>query len=114
MITKQEIHKKRHTIFRVIILSCISFLISLLIYVSGITDRFELKMYDLLTGYTALKNRPEDIVIIKLDQRSLDAFEEQLGVSWPLPRQYKQRQNNNHNHKNNHPYSKYLPSFHTR
>ncbi|MCF8068053.1 MAG: adenylate/guanylate cyclase domain-containing protein [Desulfobacterales bacterium] len=48
---------------------------------------FELKMYDLMTGYTAPEAEFKDIVIIKVDQRTLDAFEN-IGASWPFPRDF--------------------------
>jgi adenylate cyclase len=67
-------------------LTVLSFLVSSALFLSGAIEGFELKAFD---GLSRLLNPPgpgEGVVIVKVDQKSLDALSGQ-GVNWPWPRQ---------------------------
>lgn len=72
---------------KVVILAVSSFIISLIIFLSGILDTFELKAYDLFSRHLNPSASSDDIVIIKIDQESLDDTLNQEGIPWPWPRQ---------------------------
>ena len=59
---------------------------SLLILLSNILGLFELKAYDLFSRHLNPARPSGGIVIVELDQQSIDALSEQ-GISWPWPRQ---------------------------
>lgn len=71
---------------KVVLLSLISFFIAAALFVSGVLIPFELKAYDLYSRYFNPANKSENIVIIEIDQQSLDALSKQ-GITWPWPRQ---------------------------
>jgi adenylate cyclase len=71
---------------KTLILTAVSFIISALILLSGALENFELKAFDLYSRYLNPKIAPENIVIVEVDQRSIDALQKQ-GVTWPWPRQ---------------------------
>ncbi|MBF0456656.1 MAG: adenylate/guanylate cyclase domain-containing protein [Nitrospirae bacterium] len=68
------------------ILTAITFLLSLILYLSGSFDYFELKAYDIYCRYLNPATAADNIVIVKIDQNSLDARSKQ-GTNWPWPRQ---------------------------
>ncbi len=49
-------------------------------------NSFELKTYDLYSRYLNPANNSENIVIVKVDQQSIDSLNSQ-GITWPWPRQ---------------------------
>ncbi|MGH7806475.1 MAG: CHASE2 domain-containing protein [Thermodesulfobacteriota bacterium] len=59
---------------------------SLLILLSHVLGLFELKAYDLFSRYLNPARPSGGIVIVEVDQQSIDALSEQ-GISWPWPRQ---------------------------
>lgn len=68
-------------------LGLLAFLIVFGLYGAGILEPFELKAYDGLCRMgLAEKEAPADIVLVAVDQGSLDAARE-AGVNWPWPRQ---------------------------
>ena len=71
---------------KVSILIAISFSISLLLYFSNILYFFELKSFDIFSRVLNPVKSPEDIVVIRIDQESIDALSKE-GVNWPWPRQ---------------------------
>ncbi len=71
---------------KVSILIVISFSISLLLYFSNILYFFELKSFDIFSRVLNPVKAPEDIIIIRIDQESIDALSKE-GVNWPWPRQ---------------------------
>jgi adenylate cyclase len=57
-----------------------------LILLTGALENFELKAFDLYSRYLNPQVAPENIIIVRVDQRSLDDLNKQ-GVTWPWPRQ---------------------------
>ena len=75
-------HKTR----KVLILTISSFAISLLIFLSNVLGAFELKAYDLFSRYLNPARSSNDIVIIQIDQSSIDVLSKE-DITWPWPRQ---------------------------
>ncbi len=71
---------------KIIILTSISFSLSLILFLSDFFNMFELKAFDLFSQYLNPSSANGDIVIIKIDQQSIDFISRQ-GVTWPWPRQ---------------------------
>jgi len=71
---------------KVLILTAASFLISLLIFVLDILGSFELKAYDAFSRHLNPVGTSGNVVIVQVDQQSIDALSEQ-GITWPWPRQ---------------------------
>lgn len=69
----------------ILVIASISFLLSLAVRISGMITLFEFKAYDLLTAYAAEEKTSHDIVIVKFDQKTVDAFES-IGLSFPWKR----------------------------
>lgn len=69
----------------IILVALISFLFSLL-FITPLFSAFELKAYDLLSRRFNPLQGSRDIIIVQIDQASLDALAEE-GVTWPWPRQ---------------------------
>lgn len=67
-------------------LAAASSIFSLVIVVSGITDAFELKAFDLLSRHLNPERSSGDIIIVQIDQQSIDALSRE-GITWPWPRQ---------------------------
>jgi adenylate cyclase len=57
-----------------------------LLLLTGALENFELKAFDLYSRYLNPKVAPENIIIVEVDQRSIDDLKKQ-GVTWPWPRQ---------------------------
>ncbi|WP_420266097.1 CHASE2 domain-containing protein [Candidatus Magnetominusculus dajiuhuensis] len=66
--------------------AAVTFLFSLVLFLSGGFDYFELKAYDIYCRYLNPATSSDNIVIVKIDQQSLDAMSKQA-VKWPWPRQ---------------------------
>jgi len=73
-------------IYKIIVLAAISFIISSIIFFTAIPDLFELKAYDLFSRHLNPVKTSDDIIIITVDQRSIDAMSKD-GITWPWPRQ---------------------------
>jgi len=71
---------------RAVILSAVSFAISLILYLSGLLNVFELKAFDLFSKLLNPEKSKGDIVIVKVDQQSIDNLSKE-GINWPWPRQ---------------------------
>lgn len=67
-------------------ISSISFALSLTIFFSGVLTSFEYKAYDLFSRQLNPAESSGDVVIVQIDQRSIDALRDQ-SVTWPWPRQ---------------------------
>ena len=73
---------------RAIIVALISSLISVFFFKIGSLDNLENKAYDRRMRNSAVFFKPsDDIAFIKVDQESLDWAYEELGWSWPWPRE---------------------------
>lgn len=79
-------HEERIKWHLILLVAVISFCIVASVKLSGLVRLFELKAYDLLTIYAAEEKENRDVVIIEFDQKTLDAFNEQIGLSFPWPR----------------------------
>jgi len=71
---------------KTIALAAISFAISVAAAFSGALNIYELRSFDLLSKKLNPSRTSDDIVIVEVDQKSLDAFRAQ-SINWPLPRQ---------------------------
>ncbi len=71
---------------KIIVLSAISFALSLMPYLTGLFNMFELKAFDLFSRLLNPENTSGDIVIVQVDQQSIDGLSKE-GVNWPWPRQ---------------------------
>lgn len=79
---------KKSLAIRVSIISIVAFLISLLIYSTGVFDKAEYATLDYRFLNLSQKNRADtNIVIVAIDQTSLDFFEKEE-VGWPFPREF--------------------------
>ncbi|HSB52393.1 MAG TPA: CHASE2 domain-containing protein, partial [Dissulfurispiraceae bacterium] len=69
-----------------ILITTLSFVLSLAIGTSGLFKGFELKAYDLLSKTLNPPGSAAPVVIVKVDQGSLDSLNGE-GITWPWPRQ---------------------------
>jgi len=69
-----------------LLLSLLSFAAASLLFVSGLLDPFELKAYDIFSRHLNPAFVTDSIVIVTVDQQSLDALAKQ-DIPWPWPRQ---------------------------
>lgn len=76
--------KKRLT--NIAILTAISLTVSLALYIPDLLSQFENKIFDLFSRHLNPPRATERIVIIEVDQNSIEA-ESQAGIQWPWPRQ---------------------------
>lgn len=70
----------------VLFLAAISFLVTASLFLSGALSPFDLKAYDILSRTLNPKKAADDIVIVKIDQKSIDALGGE-NITWPWPRQ---------------------------
>lgn len=78
--------EKGRLIKKIVLLGFTSFLLSLIIFISGILNLFEFKAYDLFSRYLNPVKPQSDIVIVQIDQQSIDALSMD-NINWPWPRQ---------------------------
>ncbi len=71
---------------KIALLSLAAFCISVLLFLSGLLDTFELKAYDYLSRHLNPRSASGDIIIIAVDQKSISALADQ-DIPWPWPRQ---------------------------
>lgn len=71
----------------VLIIGFLSFLISLIVCLSGLINPFEKRAFDLFSRFlNPAKPLDDNIIIITIDQHSIDEMNRQ-GIQWPWPRQ---------------------------
>lgn len=64
------------------------FVLALVLSVAGVFDVWEWKTWDLrLRLFSDPSRASQDIVIFLIDQNSLDIYEQEMGISWPWPRE---------------------------
>jgi adenylate cyclase len=80
------VQKKASITTRTLALSAGAFLLSAALFFSGLLDNFELKAFDAFSRRLNPERPDGKVVILKVDQQSLDALAGQ-GVTWPWPRQ---------------------------
>jgi len=78
--------KIRNRTKQIIALACISFAVSLIIFLTGISGTFEYKAFDLFSKYLNPSHPSDNILIVQVDQQSIDALSKE-GITWPWPRQ---------------------------
>ena len=78
--------KIRNRTKQIIALACISFAVSLIIFLTGISGTFEYKAFDLFSKYLNPPHPSDNILIVQVDQQSIDALSKE-GITWPWPRQ---------------------------
>ena len=71
---------------KIAVLALVAFTLSLGLYLSGALAPFELKIYDQLSRLLNPAKSPGDIVIVQVDQQSIDALSSD-NITWPWPRQ---------------------------
>ncbi len=71
---------------KVIPLAISSFIVSVLIFLSNVLGTFELKAYDLFSRHLNPARPSNSIVVVQIDQQSIDALSKE-GITWPWPRQ---------------------------
>lgn len=72
---------------KVILLAALSFVLSSSLYLPEFLSLFEFKAFDLFSKYLNPDTPPEDIVLIQIDQQTIDALSSQSSLNWPWPRQ---------------------------
>jgi adenylate cyclase len=72
---------------KTIALATISFVISIAAAFSGVLNLYELRSFDLLSRNLNPTGTSDNIVIVTVDQKSLDALSAQSMINWPWPRQ---------------------------
>ena len=81
------VHRAREKILAGVLIGTLSWAVIFLLYSYGLFEPYELKTYDTLCRYQAHRSpAPEEIVLISVDQGSLEAATRQ-GIHWPWPRQ---------------------------
>ncbi|NOR14836.1 MAG: CHASE2 domain-containing protein, partial [Candidatus Aminicenantes bacterium] len=79
---------ERKKLTRALVVGFSVFLITLVLYYLGAFQILEWKSWDLrLNLWSHPEKAGKDIVLIFIDQPSLDAYAEEQGISWPWPRQ---------------------------
>lgn len=86
MVKRKATVKEKKLLRKIVILATISFLISLFIFLTDILEIFEIKVYDMFSKYLNPKEFYEKIVIVQVDQQSIDTLSDE-GIMWPWPRQ---------------------------
>jgi len=71
---------------KILIITIVAFAVSLGLFLSGVLSPFELKVYDLFSRRLNPVKSTGDIVIVQVDQRSIDALSSE-NITWPWPRQ---------------------------
>lgn len=73
-------------LLKVLLLTSASFIVSVAILISGLTGSFELNLFDLMSRLLNPARASDDIVIIEIDQQSINDLSTE-GITWPWPRQ---------------------------
>ncbi|MCS7163822.1 MAG: adenylate/guanylate cyclase domain-containing protein [Thermodesulfovibrio sp.] len=80
------ISKKKGLLRNLLLLSSISYILSLFLFLSGSLKNFEFKAYDLLSQQLNPTKKSNNICLIYIDQLSIKELSKQ-GIMWPWPRQ---------------------------
>jgi adenylate cyclase len=78
--------RKASILRKTLVLAAVSFALSAALFFSGALEMFELKAFDAMSRKLNPHGPGEEIVIVKVDQRSIEALSAE-GVNWPWPRQ---------------------------
>lgn len=78
----------KNKLFRGLVVAIFVLAITFILYVAHIFDVWEWKTWDLrLHLFSDSSRASKNIVIFLVDQNSLDVYEQEMGVSWPWPRE---------------------------
>jgi adenylate cyclase len=72
---------------KILMLTVISAAVGIGIYLAGFLNLFELKAFDTYSRQFNPSESHDKVVMVEVDQQSIDAFSEQLSINWPWPRQ---------------------------
>jgi len=79
---------RKSTLSKIIFVSLFGFLIALILHFSHVIDKTEFALLDYrFSNYSHSERIDTNIVLIEIDQASLDYFEKQK-VGWPFPREF--------------------------
>jgi adenylate cyclase len=76
----------RDKALKIILLTLLSSGIVIAMFMTGILSQFELKTFDAFSRLLNASDSDEEVIMVEVDQRSLDALSEQ-SINWPWPRQ---------------------------
>jgi adenylate cyclase len=78
--------KRKHRLRNIVLLSAVSFAIAAAIFLFDLAAAYENKSFDLFSRYLNPERASDRIVIIEIDQQSIDALSAE-NITWPWPRQ---------------------------
>ncbi len=78
--------KKRRRVRNIVLLTAISFAISLAFYLFDVLSTYENRSFDLFSRYLNPPRASDSVVIIEIDQQSIDSLSAE-SINWPWPRQ---------------------------
>ncbi len=78
--------KKKRRVRNIVFLTAVSFAISLALFLFDVLAPYENKSFDLFSRYLNPGRASDRIVIIEIDQQSIDALSAE-SINWPWPRQ---------------------------
>lgn len=78
--------KKRHRLRNITLLTAISFAIAAVLFLFDVLAVYENKSFDLFSRYLNPEKASDRIIIIEIDQQSIDALSAEK-INWPWPRQ---------------------------
>jgi adenylate cyclase len=76
----------RDKALKIILLTMLSSGVVIAMFMTGILSQFELKTFDAFSRRLNPSDSDEEVIMVEVDQRSLDALSEQ-SINWPWPRQ---------------------------
>ncbi len=83
---ENRVPKKKRRVRNIILLASVSFVISLALFLFDVLATYENRSFDLFSRYLNPERASDRIVIIEIDQQSLDALSAE-SINWPWPRQ---------------------------
>ncbi len=78
--------KKKHRLRNIALLSAVSFAIAAAMFLFDLLAAYENKSFDLFSRYLNPERGSDRVVIIEIDQQSIDALSAE-NITWPWPRQ---------------------------
>jgi len=78
--------KKKRRVRNIILLASVSFVISLALFLFDVLATYENRSFDIFSRYLNPEKASDRIVIIEIDQQSIDALSAE-SINWPWPRQ---------------------------
>ena len=78
--------KKKRRVRNVVLLASVSFVISLALFLFDVLATYENRSFDIFSRHLNPERASDRIVIIEIDQQSIDALSAE-SINWPWPRQ---------------------------